>query len=177
MADKIRIYNKRMEKFKSNFTKEELFSFGENKGLRVIPQIMRLWLILNFNKFVDMDEMMESYAHFENEKNKNSWCPLLQKMKREICANKKKAFADINEIINLLAKGKFHFFHLTPLEQLYVYGPDGINPMRMFTEDIGNIRWSTYNMIAALRTLQSWLKKAPDYVYPADAFMKIEDEL
>ena len=47
----------------------------------------------------------------------------------------------------------------------------------MFTEDIGNIRWSTYNMIAALRTLQSWLKKAPDYVYPADAFMKIEDEL
>lgn len=40
MADKIRIYNKRMEKFKSNFTKEELFNFGENKGLRVIPQIM-----------------------------------------------------------------------------------------------------------------------------------------
>lgn len=146
-------------------------------GLRIIPQIMRLWLLLNVNKFVDMDEMMESYAHFENEKNKTSWTPLLQKMKREICHDKKKAFRDIEEIINLLAKGRFHFYHLTAMEQLYVFGPEGIDPMRLYTEDIGTIKWSSYSMIAALRSLQAWLKKAPTYEYPAEKFVRIQDEL
>lgn len=138
---------------------------------------MRLWLLLNVNKFVDMDEMMENYAHFEDDKNKTSWNPLLQKMKREICNNKKKAFADIERIINLLAKGRFHFFHLTALEQLYVFGPDGIDPMRLYTEDIGTIKWSSYSMIGALRSLQHWLKKAPVYEYPSEHFMNIQNEL
>ena len=47
-----------------------------------------------------MDEMMENYAQFENEKNKTSWCPLLQKLKREICNNKQRAFQEIDDTID-----------------------------------------------------------------------------
>jgi hypothetical protein len=175
--EKLKIYNKRIAKFHTNFTREELYEFGTAEGLRTIPQIMRLWLILNVNKFVDMDEMMENYAHFENEKNKTSWSPILQKMKREICHDKKKANKEIEEIINQIAAGRFHFYHLTAMEQLYVFGVDGIDPMRMFTEDIGTVKWSPYTMISALRSLQSWLKKAPKYEYPSEYFMRIQDEL
>lgn len=166
-----------MAKFHPNFTREELFEFGTAQGIRTIPQIMRLWLILNVNKFVDMDEMMENYAHFENEKNKTSWSPLLQKLKREICNDKKKANKEIEDTINLIAAGKFHFYHLNALEQLYVFGVNGIDPMRLFTEDIGTIKWSPYTMITALRSLQNWLKKAPKYEYPSEYFMRIQNEL
>lgn len=176
-AEKLKNYNRRMAKFQSNFTREELFEYGTAQGIRTIPQIMRLWLILNVNKFVDMDEMMENYAHFENEKNKTSWSPLLQKLKREICNNKKKANKEIEDTINQIAAGKFHFYHLSALEQLYVYGVNGIDPMRLFTEDIGTIKWSPYTMITALRSLQSWLKKAPKYEYPSEYFMRIQNEL
>lgn len=176
-AEKLKIYNRRMAKFHPNFTREELFEFGTAQGIRTIPQIMRLWLILNVNKFVDMDEMMENYAHFENEKNKTSWSPLLQKLKREICNDKKKANKEIEDTINLIAAGKFHFYHLNALEQLYVFGVNGIDPMRLFTEDIGTIKWSPYTMITALRSLQNWLKKAPKYEYPSEYFMRIQNEL
>lgn len=175
-AEKLEIYNRRMAKFHTKFTQEELYEFGKAQGLRTIPQIMRLWLLLNVNKFVDMDEMMGTYAYFENEKNKTSWSPLLQKMKREICHDKKKATKEIEEIINQLAAGTFHFYHLTTLEQLYVFGVDGYDPMRMFTEDIGTIKWSTYEMISALRSLQNWLKKAPTYEYPSEKFLRMEKE-
>lgn len=175
-AEKLDIYNRRMAKFHTKFTKEELDEFGRAQGLRTIPQIMRLWLLLNVNKFVDMDEMLESYAHFDNEKNKTSWSPLLQKMKREICHDKKKANLEIEQIISELAANKFHFYHLTTLEQLYVYGVDGYDPMRLFTEDIGTVKWSNYEMIAALRNLQHWLKKAPTYEYPIEKFLKLENE-
>ena len=175
-AEKLDIYNRRMAKFHSKFTKEQLMSFGNAQGLRPIPQIMRLWLILNVNKFIDMDEMIETYAQFENEKNKTSWSPMLQKMKREICHNKKKALKEIEEIIHQLASGKFHFYHLTSLEQLYVYGVDGYDPMRMFTEDIGTIKWGSYEMIGALRQLQHWIKNAPDYEYPVETFIRLENE-
>lgn len=148
-----------------------------HNGIRTIPQILRLWLILNLNKFVDMDEMMENYAQFENEKNKTSWCPLLQKLKREICNNKQRAFQEIDDTIAQLANGTFHFYHLTAMEQLYVFGPDGIDPMRMFTEDIGIIKWNAYTLISALRSLQHWLKKAPKYEYPAEYFERIQDDL
>ena len=88
-----------------------------HNGLRTIPQLLRLWLILNLNKFADMDDMLENYANFENEKNKTSWSPLLQKLKREICNNKQRAFQEIDETIAQLAKGTFHFYHLTAMEQ------------------------------------------------------------
>jgi hypothetical protein len=70
--------------------------------------------------------MMDTYAHFENEKNKTTWSPLLQIIKREICSNKKEAKKEIERNISDLAAGKFHFYHLTPLEQLYTYGVDRI---------------------------------------------------
>lgn len=145
-------------------------------GLRTIPQLLRLWLILNLNKFADMDDMLENYANFENEKNKTSWSPLLQKLKREICNNKQRAFQEIDETISQLAKGTFHFYHLTAMEQLYVFGPDGIDPMRMFTEDIGTIKWNAYTLISALRSLQHWLKKAPKYEYTAEYFERMQDD-
>lgn len=175
--EKLEIYNRRMAKFKTNFTKEQLDKFGRNEGIRTIPQIMRHWILLNANKFVDMDEMMETYASFESEKNKTSWTPLLQKLKREICHNKKKALKDIHDTISDLCSGKFHFYHLTAVEQLYVYGVDGYDPMRLFTEDIGTNKWSTYEMIAALRQLIDWIKKAPNYEYPIDKFLKLENEI
>ena len=177
MNKKMEIYNKRMRNFRTKFTKEELYDFATNEGIRTIPQIMRLWLLLNMNKFVDMDEMMETYTHFDNEKNKTSWSPLLQKLKREICHDKKRAYKDIDEIIEQLAAGKFHFYHLTPLEQLYVFGEDGYDPTRYYTEDIGILQWSNYQMINALHELKQWLKKAPDYEYPVEHFIKLENAL
>ena len=69
-AERLEIYNKRMSHFKSKFTPEELDKFGTGTNMRLIPQLLRLWLVLNLNRFIEVDEMMDSYAHFENEKNK-----------------------------------------------------------------------------------------------------------
>lgn len=175
-AEQLKLYNSRMANFKTKFTREELYNYGTAQGIRLIPQLLRLWLILNLNKFVDIDEMLDNYAQFENEKNKNSWCPLLQNIKRELCNDKQKANKEIEDTITQLSKGRFHFYHLSAIEQLYVYGPDGIDPMRMFTEDIGIIKWNAYTLISALRTLQYWLKKAPKYEYSAELFERIQDE-
>lgn len=43
----------------------------------------------------------------------------------------------------------------------------GYDPARIFTEDIGTVKWNSYQLITVLRQLLSWLKKAPDYKYPA----------
>ena len=125
-AERLAVYNKTMSHFKSKFTPEELDKFGKGSNMRLIPQLLRLWLVLNLNRFIEVDEMMDTYAHFENEKNKTTWSPLLQIIKREICSNKKEAKKEIERNISDLAAGKFHFYHLTPLEQLYTYGVDRI---------------------------------------------------
>ena len=166
-AERLELYNKRMSHFKTKFTPEELDRFGTGKSMRLIPQLLRLWLVLNMNRFIEVDEMMDTYAHFESEKNKTSWTPLLQNIKRELCHNKKESKKEIDRTISDLAAGKFHFFHLTPMEQLYTYGVDGYDPARTFTEDIGTVKWNAYQLITVLRQLASWLKKAPDYKYPS----------
>lgn len=109
---------------------------------------------------------MDAYTPLEAEKNKTAWCPLLQKIKREICHDKKKAEIEIRETIKDLADGRFHFLHLTPIEQLYTYGMDGYDVTRQFTEDIGILRYNNLQLISVLRSLLSWLKTAPDYQYP-----------
>ena len=164
-AERLEIYNKRMSRFKTRFTPAELDKFGRGKNLRLIPQLLRLWLVLNFNRFIEIDEMMETYAYFENEKNKTTWCPMLQIIKRELCHDKVEAKKEIERNISDLSAGKFHFFHLTPMEQLYTYGLDGYDPARTFTEDIGTVKWNTYQLISVLRQLLYWLKteKSIDY--------------
>lgn len=124
-----------------------------------------------------MDEMMETYAHFDSEKNKTSWSPLLQKLKREICHDKDRFLKEIDETIELLVNNRFHFYHLTPMEQLYVFGMDGFDPIRKFAEDIGVLGWSNYQMINCLHQLKNWLKKAPKYEYPVEYYTRIEKEL
>lgn len=174
-AERLEIYNKRMSRFKTRFTPAELDKFGRGKNLRLIPQLLRLWLVLNFNRFIEIDEMMETYAYFENEKNKTTWCPMLQIIKRELCHDKVEAKKEIERTISDLANGTFHFYHLTPTEQLYTYGVDGYDPARTFTEDIGILKYNQYQLISVLRQLLSWLKKAPDYKYPAEKFVAMED--
>ena len=77
-------------------------------------------------RYIEVEGQFRSYNSFENEKNKTTWSPLLQIIKREICSNKKEAKKEIERNISDLAAGKFHFYHLTPLEQLYTYGVDRI---------------------------------------------------
>lgn len=173
-AERLENYNKRMKNFKTKFTREELDRFGKGKNIRLIPQLLRLWLVLNINRFIEIDEMMNSYAQFENEKNKTSWTPLLQVIKRELCHDKKRAKEDIERTISDLSAGRFHFYHLTPMEQLYTYGVDGYDPANLYTEDIGSVKWNTYQLISVLRQLKSWLKTAPDYKYPAEVYMELD---
>lgn len=174
-AERLELYNKRMKNFKTKFTPEELDSFANAKSLRLIPQLLRLWLVLNMNRFIEIDEMMDTYAQFENTKNLTTWCPLLQIIKRELCHNKVEAKKEIERNISDLSAGKFHFFHLTPMEQLYTYGLDGYDPARTFTEDIGTVKWNTYQLISVLRQLLYWLKKAPDYKYPSEVAMELKE--
>ena len=167
-AERYELYNKRMQNFKSKFTPEELDEFAKCEKHRPIHQLLRLWLVLNTNRYIEIDEMMTSWAHLENEKNQTSWSPKLQMIKRELCHDKSKAKKEIEKTISDLSSGKFHFYHLTPMEQLYTYGIDGFDPLRMFTEDIGSVKWNKYQLISVLRQLLSWLKTAPDYKYPAE---------
>lgn len=172
-AERLELYNKRMSHFKTKFTPEQLDEFGRGENLRLIPQLLRLWLVLNMNRFIEIDEMMNTYAHFENDKNKTTWCPILQIIKRELCHDKVNAKKEIERTISDLANNKFHFYHLSPMEQLYTYGVDGYDPARIFTEDIGTVKWNAYQLITVLRQLLSWLKKAPDYQYPAEKAMAL----
>ena len=55
-AERLENYNKRMKNFKTNFTREELDRFGKGKNIRLIPQLLRLWLVLNINRFIELDD-------------------------------------------------------------------------------------------------------------------------
>ena len=43
-AERLELYNKRMSHFKTKFTPEQLDEFGRGDNLRLIPQLLRLWL-------------------------------------------------------------------------------------------------------------------------------------
>ena len=75
-AERLELYNKRMSHFKTKFTRKQLDEFGRCENIRHIPQLLRIWLVLNMNRFIEIDEMMETYAHFENDKNKTTWHPI-----------------------------------------------------------------------------------------------------
>ena len=59
-AERLELYNKRMSHFKTKFTPEQLDEFGRGENLRLIPQLLRLWLVLNMNRFIEIDEMMDN---------------------------------------------------------------------------------------------------------------------
>lgn len=132
-------YESVMRTFKTNFTREELKSFGAKKTMRTIPQILRLWVSLNHNTMsltpngtvsafhrVGMNEMMDAYAHMGNSDNQITWSPLLQKLKRQICSDKETYLKEIQSTKEQLLGGRFHFYNLSYPEQLYVGGPERI---------------------------------------------------
>lgn len=176
--EQIERINSRIAKFRSKLTKRELYNVGMSKEMRPIPQILRFWLILNTNKFVEIDEMMDRYVNTSstNDKYNTNWSPLLQNIKRHILHDRARAIKDIDDYIEQLYRGTFHFECLSPIEQMWLFGIDGYDTLRIFTEELGSIKWSSFQLIPALRTLRNWVKNQPDYLYPAEQFIKAENE-
>lgn len=165
-AERLELYNRRMAHFKSPFSKDELKRIGEGTSCRPIYQVLRIWLLLNFNRLVDMTDMLERYADVDN--GKNSWLPLLNHMKRMLLHDRKECLKEIEELIDETSRGRFHFQHLSATEQLWIYGMDGYDITRSFNEEIGNITYDKFQIISALIEMKKWLQKQQDYRYPAE---------
>lgn len=159
-------YNRRMANFRSAYSKEELRRIGEGRSFRPIYQILKMWLQLSYSRYVDISEMMERYADVDN--GKNSWIPLLNMVKRMVLHDRKESIREIEELIEETSRGRFHFQHLSALEQLWIYGMDGYDITRVYNEEIGNITYTKLQIIGALIELKKWVKNAEDYRYPAE---------
>ena len=121
--------------------------------MRLIPQILRHWLVFNTIRSVDIENMMDNCDSY----------PMLQHCKRMLLHDIPKSRKLIDSTIEDIANGQFHFLYRSRKEQGKHY-----DPTILWEEDIADAHYTTWQLMGALRELRGWLGKQKPYKYPAE---------
>ena len=121
--------------------------------MRIVPQILRHWLVLNTIRSVDIDSLMYSCETF----------PTLLHCKRMLLHDIPRGRKLIDSTIEEVANGKFHFLYRSRKEQ----GKD-YDPTILWEEYVANVEYTSWQLMRALRELRTWLDKQKEYKYPAE---------
>lgn len=126
--------------------------------MRIVPQILRHWLVMNTIRSTSMENMMDHCDGY----------PQLLHCKRMLLHDLEFGKRLVEDTIDEVAEGRFSFRYRSRKE----LGRNW-NPMLLWEEDCAETRWTQWDLIRALRELRGWMDHQQEYRYPSEIYPDI----
>jgi len=123
--------------------------------MRLIPQILRYYLVFNSVRSLSVDVMLDHCDSF----------PHLLHVKQTLLHDIPKAYKLIDDTLDELGNGTFHFKYRSRKEQ----GKD-YDPMILWEEDIAEATYTNWQLMEVCRNIRTWLSHQRPYKYPAEIY-------